>query len=109
MPGAAVLQPGASQADVPEAEHEARLCAQVRRVQCGGDAMSDLSRYRDFLAAKAMLDPDTGIAEPTGLPDMLFDFQADITRWSLKRGRAALFAGTGLGKSLMELAWADAV
>jgi hypothetical protein len=39
----------------------------------------------------------------------MFPFQRDITAWALRRGRAALFAGTGLGKSFMELAWADAV
>jgi hypothetical protein len=43
------------------------------------------------------------------LPSALFAFQHDITKWALKRGRAALFAGTGLGKSLMELSWAQAV
>jgi hypothetical protein len=35
--------------------------------------------------------------------------QSDITRWALRRGRAAIFAGTGLGKTLMELTWADRV
>ena len=65
--------------------------------------------YEDFLARKAMLDPMTGMAEPPPLPDALFPFQADITRWALKRGRAAIFAGTGLGKSFMELSWGQAV
>lgn len=71
--------------------------------------MNDLSAYHQFLAGKAIVDPPTGIASPRDLPEALFAFQADITRWSLQRGRAALFAGTGLGKSLMELSWADAV
>jgi hypothetical protein len=35
--------------------------------------------------------------------------QADITRWALKRGRAAVFAGTGLGKTFIEEAWATSV
>ena len=64
--------------------------------------------YADFLARKAIVDPPTGI-EPGDLPACLFPFQADIVRWALRRGRAALFAGTGLGKSLMELAWAEQV
>jgi len=64
--------------------------------------------YADFLARKAITDPPTGI-EPGELPAALFPFQADIVRWALRRGRAALFAGTGLGKSLMELAWAEQV
>lgn len=36
----------------------------------------------------------------------LFGFQRDIVRWALKRGRAAIFAECGLGKSLMQLEWA---
>lgn len=71
--------------------------------------MSDLSAYHQFLATKAIVDPPSGIAEPSGLPESMFDFQKACTTWALRRGRAALFAGTGLGKSLMELAWADAV
>ena len=55
-----------------------------------------------------MVDPPTGI-EPSELPRALFPFQHDIVAWALRRGRAALFAGTGLGKSLMELAWGEAV
>jgi len=68
-----------------------------------------MDAYAEFLARKAMLDPATGLAVVPPLPDAMFHFQADITAWALRRGRAALFAGTGLGKSLMELAWADAV
>lgn len=65
--------------------------------------------YSRFLAAKAISDPMTGLTDIPPLPACLFPHQADITRWALRRGRAALFAGTGLGKSLMELAWAQAV
>jgi hypothetical protein len=36
---------------------------------------------------------------------MLFDFQRDITIWALKKGRSAIFAGCGLGKTLMQLEW----
>lgn len=65
--------------------------------------------YAEFLARKAITDPNTGLSDVPDLPEAMFGFQKDITRWALKRGRAALFAGTGLGKSFMELAWADAV
>ncbi len=65
--------------------------------------------YQAFLARKAITDPMTGLAVIPALPECMFPHQSDITRWALKRGRAALFAGTGLGKSLMELAWAQAV
>jgi hypothetical protein len=65
--------------------------------------------YHDFLERKRRVDPMTGLSSVTDLPAALFQFQHDITSWALRRGRAALFAGTGLGKSFMELAWADAV
>jgi hypothetical protein len=65
--------------------------------------------YAAFLARKAILDPPTGLIEIPDLPAGLFPFQRDIVTWALKRGRAALFAGTGLGKSFMELAWGQAV
>jgi hypothetical protein len=65
--------------------------------------------YADFLARKAVSDPASGLVSWPPLPEQMFPFQRDITEWALKRGRAALFAGTGLGKSFMELAWADAV
>jgi hypothetical protein len=65
--------------------------------------------YAAYLAAKMMRDPATGIASHVELPSSLFPFQADIVRWALRRGRAAIFAGTGLGKSLMELSWASQV
>lgn len=39
----------------------------------------------------------------------LFPFQADLVRWALRRGRAAIFADTGLGKSAMQIEWARQV
>lgn len=70
--------------------------------------MTDLA-YHDFLARKAKLDPPTGLADIPELPAQLFPFQRDIVRWALRRGRAAVFAQTGLGKSFVELAWGQAV
>lgn len=65
--------------------------------------------YHDFLAHKRIVAPPAGIEAPGELSDSLFPFQRDITTWALRRGRAAVFAGTGLGKTLMELSWAEAV
>ena len=65
--------------------------------------------YAAFLARKARKDPDTGIQTSPELPTALFDFQRDIVAWALRRGRAAIFAQTGMGKSFMELAWGNAV
>lgn len=68
-----------------------------------------MNAYTAFLAKKAITDPMTGLANVQELPACLFPHQRDIVTWALRRGRAALFAGTGLGKSLMELAWAQAI
>ncbi len=65
--------------------------------------------YAEFLAAKRRHDPPTGLTDIPELPEQLFPFQRDIVRWALKRGRAAIFANTGLGKSFMELAWGQAI
>lgn len=35
-----------------------------------------------------------------------FDFQDSVVRWSLNKGRASMFAGTGLGKTIMQCEWA---
>ena len=40
------------------------------------------------------------------MPWALKDFQRDCVAWACRRGRAALFADTGLGKTFMQLAWA---
>lgn len=68
-----------------------------------------MDAYAAFLERKRMADPATGLTGIPDLPACLFPFQHDIVRWALRRGRAALFAGTGLGKTLMELAWGHAV
>lgn len=39
----------------------------------------------------------------------LFDFQSAIVKWALKKGRAAVFADTGLGKTMIQAAWAHCV
>jgi len=44
--------------------------------------------------------------EPSELHEALFPFQRALTAWAIRKGRAALFAGTGMGKTLMQLEWA---
>lgn len=65
--------------------------------------------YAAFLENKRMTDPATGMDAVPTLAPFLFAHQRDIVSWALRRGRAAVFAGTGLGKTAMELSWADAV
>lgn len=68
-----------------------------------------MNAYQEFLDRKKINDPDTGIGHALSLPSVLKPHQHDIVQWSLRRGRAAIFAGTGLGKTLMELSWSDQV
>jgi hypothetical protein len=64
--------------------------------------------YADFLERKAQLDTDSGILID-GLPEFLFPFQEALTSWALRKGRAAIFADCGLGKTPMQLVWADTI
>lgn len=68
-----------------------------------------MDAYQEFLARKRIVDPMTGIPGTVDLPTVLKPHQNDIVRWAVRRGRAAIFAGTGLGKTLMELTWAGKV
>lgn len=64
--------------------------------------------YEEFVARKRRNEVATGHA-PGDLNEHLFDFQHAIVSWAVRRGRAAIFADTGLGKTLMQLSWADEV
>lgn len=64
--------------------------------------------YVAFLNAKTHSGADHGFA-PVELPSFLFDFQRDLVSWALQKGRAAIFADCGMGKTPMELVWAQNV
>lgn len=64
--------------------------------------------YDQFVASKRRAEVATG-HQPGYLNEHLFDFQHAIVSWAVRRGRAAIFADTGLGKTLMQLSWADEV
>lgn len=64
--------------------------------------------YAEFLAAKEPRVTASGIAPPALTADLKL-FQRAITEWALRQGRGAIFAATGLGKTLMQLSWARAV
>lgn len=61
--------------------------------------------YARFIKAKAQLDGNYGF-EPTDIPAYLFPFQAALVKWAVRKGRAAVFADCGLGKTLIEMVWA---
>lgn len=64
--------------------------------------------YAEFVKSKDHKARSFGF-EPDGMSDMLFDFQRDIVRWAVRKGRAAIFADCGLGKTPMQLEWARLV
>jgi hypothetical protein len=64
--------------------------------------------YETFLNRKSQMADGDGFA-PTFIPPMAFGFQEHLINWSCERGRAAIFADCGLGKSLCELTWAENV
>ena len=62
--------------------------------------------YSDFVAGKRITCAPAGIDPTMPISPALYDWQADIVRWALRRGRACIFAECGLGKTLMQLEWA---
>jgi hypothetical protein len=64
--------------------------------------------YAEMLESKRHANDRHGF-DPGDLSPALFDFQRALVEWSVRQGRAAIFADCGMGKTLMELAWADAV
>lgn len=65
-------------------------------------------KYEEFLLKKKIINCPTGLNVKTN-NTKLFDFQRDIVNWALKRGRASIFAGCGLGKTPMQLCWANEI
>lgn len=61
-----------------------------------------------FLERKRQLGGQYGF-EPLDIPDYLFPFQREIVLWATRMGRAAMFADCGLGKTPMQLVWAENV
>ena len=64
--------------------------------------------YEAFLERRAQLSSDGGF-EPVVMPDHLFDYQRQLVEWAVRKGRGGIFADCGLGKSPIELAWAENV
>lgn len=62
--------------------------------------------YDNFIKNKKPIFEQSGIPVKR-LNENLFDFQKSIVTWACSKGRAAVFADTGLGKTRMQLAWAD--
>lgn len=71
---------------------------------------TNLMVYESFISSKQRPNQSIGfeIAESDLNPN-LFDWQRRVVAWAIQQGRAALFEGCGLGKTLQQLAWADAI
>lgn len=66
--------------------------------------------YEDFLKSKRFVLESSGFdIDKSELNPMLYEFQKDIVRWALKKGKACIFADCGLGKTPMQLSWAHQV
>jgi len=65
--------------------------------------------YAAFVESKQIYLADAGLREIPELNAMLYGFQRDIVAWSLRKGRTALFCDCGMGKTPMQLEWANHV
>ena len=62
--------------------------------------MADTVSYEEFLQSKIMVAPESGFTvDAEQINRCLFEWQRDIVRWALKKGKAALFEDCGLGKT----------
>ena len=63
--------------------------------------------YTTFLQSKRIVTAPAGReVDPADIHPALFPFQRDLTAWAIRKGRCALFADTGLGKTPMQIEWA---
>ena len=91
------------------------LVNEWRRIVCGLKELemvplaTTMPDYDEFVATKLTSSPATGLTTVPELHPSLFPFQRDLVGWALRRGRAALFADTGLGKTRQEIEWARCV
>jgi len=67
-----------------------------------------VTAYAEFLESKAQIGTRHGF-DPVWMPAFLFDFQSALVEWATVQGRCAIFADCGLGKTPMQLVWAENV
>lgn len=66
--------------------------------------------YLEFLKSKRFVLESSGFdVDKSMLNPRMYEFQKDIVRWALAKGRSCIFADCGLGKTLMQLEWAHKV
>lgn len=72
------------------------------------NADSAMTKLHTLLEQKRHAYEDAGF-KPVFMPEQLFDFQRALVEWAVKKGRAAIFADCGLGKSAMQMTFAQNV
>lgn len=87
-----------------DGDHEEGTQAVVRQVQ--GETIQ--MTYDQFLTTKRLSFPPCGF-EPHDLNPHLFSWQRPVVEWSCRKGKAALWEGCGLGKTIQQLEWARQV
>jgi hypothetical protein len=78
----------------------------VARHEVGPHPEERMKDYEQFIAVKTQSENFGGF-EPLWIPDFLFGFQKALVDWAVRKGRAAIFADCGLGKTPMQLVWAE--
>lgn len=69
-----------------------------------------MKNYNDFLKDKEIVDKSSGFKISTNkLNNNLFDWQKVLVKWAIARGRSAIFAECGLGKTIIQLSWANQI
>lgn len=75
----------------------------VADAQTGRQALNmATTTYEAFIRGKFFAAPPAGFTRVPDVSEKLYPFQRDLVRWALRRGRAALFCDTGLGKTAMQ-------
>ena len=80
----------------------------MRQVPPRVDTPAAPDGYAEFLDHKSQLGTFDGF-DPVWMPDFLFDFQRALVEWAVRKGKAGIFADCGLGKTPMQLVWAENV
>jgi hypothetical protein len=87
-----------------ELSHVAGRLEEIAEIRRG------IVNYTEFLGTKRKAWEGSGLGiSGSVLPTALYPWQRAVTEWALRKERACIFADCGLGKTLMQLAWADAV
>ena len=67
-----------------------------------------MNNYKDFIRKKELIIEPSGF-EVKHLNNNLMPYQKAIVKWALKKGKSALFEDTGIGKTIQQLAWSEAI